>query len=118
VIKPKPLYEHRNTPQARKSRPELADCNIMDWLRTIWREELESKSLTRAILRGSDRSADVAVQNWLRTKPLPADIYLPTRRALNDETLKSLSMEDLRESRRISRAAQRRKAAAARYAPP
>ena len=59
--------------------------NIIDFLRNVWMPWIDARVLTRNDLRRLDKSADTAVQNWIRKRDLPIDIVLPTKKTINDK---------------------------------
>lgn len=90
-------------PEMFVNRPDK-DENIIEFLIRVWRpwvevdvptrkymckhEMIETHILTRAKLRAFDRNADAAIEQWLnKKKPIPSDIWLPTKPQLNSMIL-------------------------------
>lgn len=68
---------------------------------------------TQADLKARDPKLYMALHNWLRTNPLPAELDLPTKRERNDAELAAhgldpASLADVKATTRLASAARRR----------
>lgn len=78
-----PLYLERT------KHPELANMDVVDFLRTVWGKWIAARVLTRTVLSDYDPRAERALRLWRHkhNKSLPTDLYIPTTRQLNDERI-------------------------------
>jgi len=92
VTNPPPLPSKGQLPLylERKKYPKLAKLDVIDFLRIVWGKWIKSRVATRMVLREFDPGAERALRYWLQiNKSLPDDLYIPTRKQINDELIAS-----------------------------
>lgn len=100
-------------PQAPAQAPQLwldRPARVKDpvsWARSVYGQWLGA-GLTQADIRKLDRPLYTALQNWKSRYGWPSDFVLPSRKELNDEFIKRLSAEEIRENKRITEALRHR----------